>query len=406
MIQGVQSGLVLPLELVEKIIDELATDKKALRACSYVSRSFYVRTRFHLFKSFNVYYPIAQHELARLADFWDASPHIPLFIRTLYFSSVFLTEREAPRILRHLRNVRDAYMKDFFIHHFRYNEPLEALAGLDIGTLTIRESHFTSFNAFAYVIRCFPRLYSLNLPSASISAAADTEFPWVNNLNGCAPPHIKHLSLTARSVATRKSNTLLFAHFPFHNEPFRINELKTFEVRCVNQTDVIRLGRFLPHTLRTLKNLCIVKVDNGVSVPGPEQPLPWCQSVRPLALDSSERLVIEIGLKVGYYADYLRWWISGISEATRIRTLHLRMSMVLMHLDQAEDKPWQSVWRAFNSVLEDKQALEQVVVLLWVPSFPRMFLQRKEGIEIECGDLIRRGVMRVVLPETTPLSTF
>ncbi|KAK0492611.1 hypothetical protein EDD18DRAFT_1181885 [Armillaria luteobubalina] len=166
------------------------------------------------------------------------------------------------------------------------------------------------------VVRCFPRLYSLNLPSASISAAADNEFPWVNNLKGCAPPYLKHLSLTARSVATRKSNTMLFANFPFHNEPFRINDLKTFEIKCVNQTDLVRLGRFLPHTLRTLKNLCIVKADNSVSGHGSKHPLPWCSSIRPLALDSSERLLIEIGLKVGYYADYLRWWIASLSEAS------------------------------------------------------------------------------------------
>ncbi|KAK0492614.1 hypothetical protein EDD18DRAFT_1181890 [Armillaria luteobubalina] len=399
-------GRVLPLELVEKIVDELASDKKALCACSYVSRSFYFRTRYHLFKSFNVYYPIAPHELAGLADFWDTSPHIPSFIRTLYFSTAFLTEPEAPRLLRHLRNVKDAYMKDFFIHHFRYNEPLEALAALDIGCLTIKESHFTSLNAFAYVVRCFPRLYSLNLPSASISAAADNEFPWVNNLKGCAPPYLKHLSITARSVATRKSNTMLFANFPFHNQPFRINDLKTFEVKCVNQTDLIRLGRFLPHTLRTLKNLCIVKADNGISGHGPEHPLPWCPSIRPLALDSCERILIEIGLKVGYYADYLRWWIAGLSEAPRIRSIYIRVSMALQYLDKAEDKPWQSVWRAFGRVLEDKQGLEQVVVLLWVPSFPRMFERRKEGVESECGALVGRGVMRVILPETTPLSAF
>ncbi|KAK0465742.1 hypothetical protein IW261DRAFT_1522610 [Armillaria novae-zelandiae] len=406
MNQPVPSEIILPVELVEKIIDELATDKKALRACSYVSRPFYVRTRFHLFKTFNVYYPIAQHELTRLADFWDASPHIPQFVRTLYFSSVFLTERDAPRILRHLRNVTDAHMKDFFIHHFRYNEPLEALARLDIGTLTIKESHFTSFNAFAYVIRCFPRLYYLNLPSASIAAAADTEFPWVNNLKGCAPPPLKHLNCTARSVATRKSNTLLFANFPFHNEPFRLNDLKTLEVKCANQTDLVRLGRFLPHTLRTLKNLCIVKVDNGVSVPGPEHPLPWSPSIRPLALDSSERLVIEISLKVGSYADYLRWWAAGISEATRLRTVHVRMAMALMYLDQAEDESWRGAWRAFGEALEGKAWLEEVVVLLWVPSFPGMFVRRKEGVEVECGELVRRGVLRVVLPERTPLSAF
>ncbi|PBK82621.1 hypothetical protein ARMGADRAFT_731203 [Armillaria gallica] len=263
MSQPIESGLGLPLELAEKIIDELATDRKALRACSYVSRFFYTRTRFHLFNTFNLYYPIPQHELTRLAAFWDESPHIPSYIRTFYFSTAFLTELEAPRILRHLRNVKDAYMKDFFIDHFQYTDPLEALASLHIGSLTISESHFTSFNAFAFVIRCFPRLYSLNLPSASISAGAPAEFPLVNNLNGCGPPYIKHLSIIARSIATRKSNTLLFAQFPFNNQPFHINNLKTFEVKCANQTDLIRLGRFLPHTLRTLKNLGITKVNNG-----------------------------------------------------------------------------------------------------------------------------------------------
>ncbi|KAK0430092.1 hypothetical protein EV421DRAFT_349584 [Armillaria borealis] len=400
--QSVRSESVLPLELVEKIIDELATDRKALRACSYVSRFFYTRTRFHLFKTLNLYYPIVQHELARLVDFWDQSPHIPSYIRTFYFSTKFLTEREAPRILRHLRNVKDAFMKDFDIDHFWPTEPLEALASLHIGTLTINESHFTSVNAFAYVIRCFPRLYSLNLPGASISAAA--EFPWVNGVNGCGPPHIKHLSIIARSIKTRKSNTLLFAQFPFNNEPFRINNLQTFEVKCANQTDLIRLGRFLPHTLRTLKNFSITKVDNGVS--GPGQPLPWALSVRPLSLDSSERLIIDIGFKAGYYADYLRWWISSISEATNIRSIHIRIAMAFTYLDKVEDKPWQSVWKAFNSVLLDKQSLELVVVLLHIPSFPHLFLSRKRGIERECRHLIKRDIMRVVFPERISLATF
>ncbi|KAK0191805.1 hypothetical protein F5146DRAFT_1050366 [Armillaria mellea] len=401
MSQPVQAGRGLPLEIAERIIDELATDKRALRACSLAWRLFYIRTRFHLFKSFNLYYPIAQHELARLAAFWDASPHIPAYIRTLYFSTAFLREPEAPRILRHLQNVRDAHMKDFAIAHFGDPEPLEALAGLHIGTLTISESHFTSVDAFAYVIRCFPCLYSLGLLSASISAA---EFPWVNNVKGCSPPYLKHLRVIARSIATRKSNTLLFEQFPFHNQPFHINDLKTLEVTCANQTDLTRLSRFLPCTLRTLKNLCVAKVDNGVS--GPELPPPWAPSVRPLALDSSQRLLIEIGLKVGYYADYLRWWIAGISEATNIRFIHLRIAMAFVYLDKAEDKPWRRVWRAFNAVLADKQSLEEVVVLLQIPSFPRLFRVRKEGIERECRGLIKRGVMRVMLPETTGLETF
>ncbi|KAK0464138.1 hypothetical protein IW261DRAFT_1613534 [Armillaria novae-zelandiae] len=273
------------------------------------------------------------------------------------------------------------------------------LAGVNIGTLTIKEWHFTSFNAFAYVIWCFPRLYYLNLPSASIAAAADTEFPWVNNLSGCAPPHLKHLNFTARSVATRKSNTLLFANFPFHNEPFRVNDLKTLEVKCANHTDLVRLGRFLPHTLRTLKNLCIVKVDNGVSAPGPEHPRSWSPSIRPLALDSSERLVIEISFKAGSYADYLRWWAAGVSEATRLRTVHVRMAMALMYLVQAEDEPW----RAFGEALEGKECLEEEVVLLWVPSFPGLFVRKKVGVEVECGELVRRVVLRVVLLERTPL---
>ncbi|SJL17849.1 uncharacterized protein ARMOST_21413 [Armillaria ostoyae] len=178
---------------------------------------------------------------------------------------------------------------------------------------------------------------------------------------------------------------------------------KTFEVKYANQTVLIRLGRFLPHTLRTLKNFGITKVDNGVS--GPRQLLPWELSVRPLSLDSSERLIIDIGFKVGYYADYLRWWISGISEATNIRSIHIRIAMAVTYLDKAEDKPWKSVWQAFNSVLLDKQSLEQVVVLFQIPSFPRTFLARKRDIEIECKDLIERGIMRVVLPKTVHLET-
>ncbi|KAK0205759.1 hypothetical protein DFS33DRAFT_1380842 [Desarmillaria ectypa] len=403
MDQPVEHGVDLPLELWDRIIDELANDTKALLACSLVSRSFYPRTRFHLFSTFRVY-PVPQRHLARLVSFWDISPHIPLYIHTFHFSTVFLTEPQAAGVLHHLRNVKEVYMNHVFIHHFRYREAIEALAALPIENLTINESEFTSFNAFAFVIRCFPRLIYLDLFGASISSTADTEFPWINDLPVCSPPRIEHLTITARSVSTRKSNTRLFSEFPFNNQPFRIDNLRTFEARCAHQIDIIRIGSFLPHVSRTLKNLGITRVDNGA--PSLRQPLPWVLTVRPLTLEFSEHLIIDVGLRVGNYVDYLRWWISSISTARVIRSVSIRIAMALTYLDKAEDKPWRGVWQAFNSVLSEKESLEWIIVEFQIPSFPRNFLARKKGIETECRDLVERGIMRVVLPQSVRLEAF
>ncbi len=43
--------LIIPPELIEKIIDYLWDNKDALLACSFVCRLFYIRTRVHLFHS-------------------------------------------------------------------------------------------------------------------------------------------------------------------------------------------------------------------------------------------------------------------------------------------------------------------------------------------------------------------
>ncbi|KAK0440872.1 uncharacterized protein EV420DRAFT_1129170 [Desarmillaria tabescens] len=403
MSQPVENGVVLPLELCDRIIDELAGDTRALLACSSVSRSFYPRTRFLIFGTFRVN-PVPQRNLGLLVDCWGQVPHIPAYIHTFHFSTVFLTEPQAASMLRYMRNVKTVFMNHVYIHHFRNREAIEALAALPIETLTINGSDFTSINAFAFAMRCFPRLISLNLFGASISSAADTEFPWVNNLDVCGPPRIENLTVTARSVETRKSNTRLFSEFPFNNQPFRIDNLNMFEVRCANQTDIVRIGRFLPHIPRTLRKLGITRVDNGVSTPG--VPLPWVLGVHPLALQSTEHLIIDVGLRVGNYADYLRWWISSIAAARDVRSISIRIAMAFTYLDKAENKPWQNVWQMIDSALSGKESLEQVVVELQIPSCPRNFLGRKRGIESECRDLIERGIMRVVLPKKVRLEAF
>ncbi|KAJ7290443.1 hypothetical protein C8J57DRAFT_1458993 [Mycena rebaudengoi] len=46
--------IVLPLELVDKIIDHLATDRKSLRICCLVARSWIPRSRWHLFCALDI----------------------------------------------------------------------------------------------------------------------------------------------------------------------------------------------------------------------------------------------------------------------------------------------------------------------------------------------------------------
>ncbi|KAK0465749.1 hypothetical protein IW261DRAFT_1574819 [Armillaria novae-zelandiae] len=169
---------------------------------------------------------------------------------------------------------------------------------------------------------------------------------------------------------------LLFTNFPFHNEPFHMNDLKTLEVKCMNQTDLVCLKRFLLHTLRMPKNLCIAKVDNGDSSLSP-----FC--------------ILTAYLTHGPHIRRLR---SRARAPTPMVPIHLpthpRLKRTPHHRDQpqsqvlcglpvmVEDKPWQGMWRTFREALEGKAWLEEVVLLLWVPL---MSLRALTGYNIISG---------------------
>ncbi|KAK0467749.1 uncharacterized protein EV420DRAFT_1635012 [Desarmillaria tabescens] len=65
----------IPVEVIEEILDNLHTDKSALKSCSLVSRPFYPRTRQYLFQHAFIYH-IGQETLLRLHNLALTSPHI------------------------------------------------------------------------------------------------------------------------------------------------------------------------------------------------------------------------------------------------------------------------------------------------------------------------------------------
>ncbi|KAG7439486.1 uncharacterized protein BT62DRAFT_938926 [Guyanagaster necrorhizus] len=71
------------------------------------------------------------------------------------------------------------------------------------------------------------------------------------------PPRIEHLTVTARSAGTRKSNMPLLSLFP---PPF-----DNHHGICANQTGIIWIGKFLPRVKKTFRSLDIAPVDNGAS---------------------------------------------------------------------------------------------------------------------------------------------
>lgn len=161
----------LPLELIEKVIDDLHSDTHALALCSLVSRDWLPRSRFHLFQTVSFHFGNPDSNRSGRFIYLMSAPNcsFKLSVRRLsvWFSvwwAIFRTSadmREIVLILRSMHNIRSI---EFFGAEFQYwdhhilSDLLTCLEAVEELKLS---ASFTNFDQFRQLVGACSSLRAL-----------------------------------------------------------------------------------------------------------------------------------------------------------------------------------------------------------------------------------------------------
>lgn len=244
----------VPQELIDQFIDHLHDDRKTLKACCMVSRSWKPSSQFHLFCAISV-----TDSSDSFAAFLRAYPHIAAYIRHLRFypapkngriTTIICPLHALPVILNRLPQLKSLELDSMCAVCLCESPTACQPAPVSLKTLCLRSVADYDHDAKEGVLQLFSVFSTVQLLHVIQNMGISTRRSLQPNTFTCAIPHLKveHIKFDCSNIDYICSGLLISPS---------IHSLGTIDVNIHNIADVNSLTNLLDGAAQSLRDITL-----------------------------------------------------------------------------------------------------------------------------------------------------
>lgn len=339
--------MVLPPELFDAVVDELESDRNALKTCSLVSRVLRPRAQAHLFREISLESPNWCKKFHHIASTSPSLPFVVHSLRLVTFPRQWVSEEPTlPLVLKRMVNLRHLQM--FFVEWQSLPSLESALRSLrNLTALTLSNVFFENCLAFFAMLGLIPGMRQLTLRGVFFKGLP---LPHDTLSSDTQRVHLHTLRIVSTQYSEDASRNILIS-FLHPSSPISLTELKDFQITPFLTSDIETVRAVLSASVDSLNHLSL---DAFVQSHVVDEFTAICE---PLHVHHIPSISLELCDKVSIQKQ-LKWWTEGFN--IRAEVYALRVISITIRLDEISsiESPAftdVTIWEALDTALTRRE---------------------------------------------------